>query len=119
MVWKTRVFRWAVVLGALCATTAMFLAPMALADSFTSTFNLGSINVSDSSGGPPFLTGPFDYGFSLLGLNPAVVGQVNITSISVSAEALLNSTNPGFGNTAPSIGQSSLAPRHLGLRLGR
>jgi hypothetical protein len=87
-----------VIVGLLLVASSLLLAPMASADSFNSTFNLGSINVSDSSVPPAFLSGPFNYGFSLLGLDPTVVGQVTITSISVSANAILNSTNPGFGN---------------------
>jgi PEP-CTERM motif len=86
------------VVGLLLASSSLLLAPMASADSFTSTFNLGSINVSDSSAPPAFLSGPFNYGFSLLGLDPTVAGQVAITNISVSTNAVLNSTNPGFGN---------------------
>jgi hypothetical protein len=85
-------------IAGLLVTSLLSLSPRASADSFTSTFNLGSINVADASGGPPFLVGPFNYGFSPLGLDSTVVGQVTITSISVSADATLNSTNPGFGN---------------------
>ena len=84
--------------GLLLATSSLLLAPRASADPFTSTFNLGSINVADFSGGPPFLTGPFNYGFSPHGVDPTVVGQVTITNISVSTNAMVNSTNPGFGN---------------------
>jgi hypothetical protein len=105
--------------GLLVATSSLLLAPMASADSFTSTFNFGSINVSDSSGGPPFLTGPFNYGFSLLGLDPTVVGQANITSISVSAEALLNSTNPGFGNISAFNWAVFIGPSPFGFTPGQ
>ena len=87
--------------GVLVATSSLLLAPMASADSFTSTFQLGSINVADFSVPPAFLIGPFNYGFSPLGLDPTVVGQVTITNISVSTDAVVNS--PGFFNLPPSF----------------
>jgi hypothetical protein len=49
----------------------LFLAPRASADAFMTTFNLGSMNVSDFSVPPNFLTGPFNYGFTPLALDSA------------------------------------------------
>jgi hypothetical protein len=86
-----------IIAGLLVATSSVLLAPVASADAFTSTFQLGSINVADFTK-PPHFTGPFNYGFSPLALDPTVVGQVTITKISVSTGAVLNSTNPAFNN---------------------
>jgi hypothetical protein len=86
-------------IGLLLASGSVLFPPMASADSFTSTFSLGSISVSDASPGPPFFVGPFDYGFSPVGIDSSVVGQVTITGISVSTDAVVNSTNPNFGNS--------------------
>jgi len=82
----------------LVAAIAVFLAPMASADSFSSTFSLGSLNVQDSSIPPNFFTGPFNYGFTAVGVDPAIVGQVTIDSISVSANATVNGI-PFYGTT--------------------
>jgi hypothetical protein len=60
------------------------------ATGFTTTYNLGSINVADYSIPPVFFTGPFNYGYSPLALDTTVNGLVNITSISVSADATVN-----------------------------
>lgn len=87
-----------VILGLFAATTVLFLAPRASADSFTSTFSLGSMNVADSSVPPNFFTGPFNYGFTAFALDPAVAGQVTIDSISVSADATLNHL-PYYGSS--------------------
>jgi hypothetical protein len=65
------------------------LAPVAVADPFTATFNLGSINARD------FRTGLFNYGFSPLGFDPSVIGQVTIDKISVSTDAVVNGTLTG------------------------
>jgi len=85
-----------IIAGLLVATSSALPAQVA----FSSSFTLGSINVSDSSVPPAFISGPFNYGFSPLGIDTAVVGQVNITDISVSADAALNSTNPGYGGSS-------------------
>jgi hypothetical protein len=57
---------------------------------FTTTYNLGSLNVADYSTPPDFFTGPFNYGITPLGLDGSVNRLVNITSISVSADATVN-----------------------------
>ena len=110
--------RWRfVILGLLAATAAIFLAPMASADSFTSTFNLGSLHVVDSSVPPNFFTGPFDYGFTALGLDPTVAGQVTINSISVSANATLNPL-PFYG-TSPFDWEIFVGPAPFGFTPGQ
>lgn len=63
----------------------------ATADTFSSTFNFVNINIADGSTPPQYFTGPFNYGFSPLGLDSTVSGLVNITNISVSADAVVNS----------------------------
>ena len=87
-----------VILGLFAMITVLFLAPTASAGSFTSTFKLGSMNVSDLSVPPNFFTGPFNYGFTALALDPAVTGQVTINSISVSADATLQHL-PYYGSS--------------------
>ena len=72
---------------------AVFLLPgssIATAETFASTFNFGKINLTDFSTPPQFFTGPFNYGFSPLGLNSAVSGVVHVTDISFSADAAVN-----------------------------
>jgi hypothetical protein len=108
-----------IIVGLLVATSSLLLAPMASADAFTSSFTLGSINVSDSSIPPAFLSGPFNYGFSPLGIDTAVVGQINITGISVSADAVLNSTNPGFGNSSAFNWAVFVGPASFGFTPGQ
>jgi hypothetical protein len=98
--------------GLLVAASALLTAPMASADSFTSTFNLGSLHVVDSSVPPNFFTGPFDYGFTALGLDPTVAGQVTINSISVSANATLNHL-PFYG-TSPFDWEIFVGPAPFG-----
>ena len=87
-----------IILGLFTTITVLFLAPRASAGSFTSTFNLGSMTVSDFSVPPNFLTGPFNYGFTALSLDPAATGQVTINSISVSADATLHHL-PFYGSS--------------------
>lgn len=77
-------------LSILLAVLVCFLTS-ANAASFTATYDLGSLNVADSSVPPQFFTGPFNYGVTPLGLYPGVNGLVKITSISVSADATVNS----------------------------
>jgi len=110
--------RWRfVILGLFATITVLFLAPTASAGSFTSTFKLGSMNVSDLRVPPNFFTGPFNYGFTALALDPAVTGQVTINSISVSADATLQHYR--ITDQARSIGRYSLARRPLVLRPAR
>ena len=87
-----------VILGLFATTAVLFVTPSASAGSFTSTFNLGSMNVSDFSVPPNYFTGPFNYGFTALGLDPAATGQVTINSISVSADATLHHL-PYYGSS--------------------
>ena len=63
------------------------LVASANASSFTTTYNLGSLNVADYSTPPQFFTGPFNYGVTPLIIDGSVNGLVNITSISISADA--------------------------------
>jgi PEP-CTERM motif-containing protein len=105
--------------GLLVAASSLLLAPMASADAFTSTFHLGSINVADFTAPPPFIGGPYNYGFSSLGLDPTVVGQVTITSISVSTDAIVNSTNPNFGNSTAFDWEIFVGPSPFGFTPGQ
>jgi hypothetical protein len=75
----------------LAAVFLLLASSIATADSFSSTFNFGNINIADGSTPPQFYTGPFNYGFSSLELDSAVSGLVHITDISVSADAVVNS----------------------------
>ena len=74
----------------LLVVLACVLVTSANASSFTTTYNLASLNVADFSTPPDFFTGPFNYGYTPLGLDGSVNGPVNITSISVSADATVN-----------------------------
>jgi hypothetical protein len=78
-------------LSFLRAAVFLLASSTASADTFSVTFNLGNMNIADGSTPPQFFTGPYNYGFTPLGLNPAVSGLVNITNISVSADAIVNS----------------------------
>jgi hypothetical protein len=106
-----------VILGLFATTTVLFLAPKASAGSFTSTFNLGSMNVSDFSVPPNFLTGPFNYGFTPLALDSAATGQVTINSISVSADATLHHL-PFYGSS-PFDWEIFVGPAPFGLTPGQ
>lgn len=113
--------RWLALVLPVAGMTVL-VAPAALADGFNSSFSFGSINVSDASpGGCPtcFLVGPFDYGFSPVGVNSTVVGQVSISSISVSADATLISTNPNFGNISAFNWAVFVGPTSFGLTPGQ
>ena len=87
-----------IILGLFATAAVLFLAPRASADAFTYTSNLGSMNVSDFSVPPSFLTGPFNYGLTALSLDPAATGQITINSISFSADATLHHL-PYYGSS--------------------
>src|SRR5215831_19455777 len=79
-------------LSILLAVLVCLLVSNATAGSFTATYDLGSLDVADFSIPPhQFFTGPFNYGYTPVGLDGSVNGPVNITSISVlSADATVN-----------------------------
>ena len=106
-----------IILGMFATATVLFLAPRASAGSFTSTFNLGSMNVSDFSVPPNFLTGPFNYGFTPLALDTAATGPIMINSISVSADATLHHL-PFYG-TSPFDWEIFVGPAHFGFAPGQ
>jgi hypothetical protein len=75
------------------------------------------MNVSDFSVPPNFKTGPFNYGFTPLALDPAATGQLTINSISVSADATLHHL-PFYG-TSPFDWEIFVGRLPLVLRLAR
>ena len=104
-----------IVLGLFATATVLFLAPRASANTFVSTFNLGSMNVSDFSVPPSFFTGPFNYGFTALALDPAATGQVTINRISVYGSSPSGATilSPKYFRQTPEV-PLSLPERHPG-----
>jgi hypothetical protein len=106
-----------VILGLFATTTVLFLAPRASASSFTSTFNLGSMNVSDSSIPPNFLTGPFNYGSRLLRM--ILQPPDKLRSIVFRSQRTRRFTTYPFTDQAPSIGKYLLVRLPLVLRPAR
>jgi len=78
-------------LSFLLAAVFLLVSSTAGADTFSVTFHFGNLNIADGSTPPQFFTGPFNYGFSPLGLDSGVSGLTNITNVSVSADATVSS----------------------------